>query len=132
MKKFAAAHLTLETCLSGKSLDVLLEEYLRKVEKQKDQLSASHQRLDKIEKKLRLANDRVELVRFSAFEDVGSELSFALAILNQEGNGVVLSSINNREETRMYAKPVAGGISNHNLSREEIEVIARAQIGEKI
>ena len=132
MKEYEAAHITLQTCLTGKSLDTLLEEYLKSVELVKDRNAAFSLRLDKIERKLRLAADRVEMVRFSAFQDMGSELSFAVAMLNQEGNGVVLSSINNREETRLYAKPVMGGKSNHNLSSEEIEVIARAQTGEKI
>ncbi|HWQ89711.1 MAG TPA: DUF4446 family protein [Desulfitobacteriaceae bacterium] len=132
IKKHEAAHIALQTCLSGKSLDASLEEYLKSVEIMKDQIMACSLRLDKIERKLRLAADRVEMVRFSAFEDMGSELSFAVAMLNQDGNGVVLSSINNRVDTRMYAKPVIGGKSNHNLSNEEIEVITKAQTGEKI
>ncbi len=132
LKEYETAHITLQTCLTGKSLDTLLEEYLKSVELVKDQNAAFSLRLDKIERKLRLAADRVEIVRFSAFQGMGSDLSFAVAMLNQEGNGVVLSSINNREETRLYAKPVMGGKSNHNLSSEEIEVIARAQTGEKI
>lgn len=69
---------------------------------------------------------RVGLLRYDAFEDVGGRLSFSCALLDEHGNGVVLTSINGRQETRVYAKPVAGGASSHNLSLEEEEAIRRA------
>lgn len=69
---------------------------------------------------------RVGLIRFDAFEDMGGHLSFAAALLDARGDGIVLSSINGRSETRMYAKPVEGGSSRHNLSAEEEEAIRRA------
>ena len=69
---------------------------------------------------------RVGLLRYDAFEDVGGRLSFSCALLDEQGNGVVLTSINGRQETRVYAKPVNGGASSHNLSLEEEEAIRRA------
>ncbi len=132
MKRYEAAHLSLKTYLTGKSIDSLLEEYLGSVEITKQQISECLLRLGKTENKLRRAVDRAEMVRFSAFENMGSELSFALALLNQEGNGVVLSSINNRDESRVYAKPVVAGKSSYNLSVEEQDVIAKAQVGERV
>ena len=72
------------------------------------------------------ALQRVGVVRFDAFEDLGGMLSFAVAMLDQEGSGVVLSSINGRNETRIYAKPVEHGGSRINLSGEEEEAIRRA------
>jgi hypothetical protein len=69
---------------------------------------------------------RVGLLRYDAFEDVGGRLSFSCALLDEHGNGVVLTSINGRQETRVYAKPVNGGASSHNLSMEEEEAIRRA------
>jgi hypothetical protein len=68
----------------------------------------------------------VALLRYDAFEDVGGRLSFSCALLDDGGNGVVLTSINGRQETRVYAKPVAQGTSSHNLSLEEEEAIRRA------
>jgi hypothetical protein len=68
----------------------------------------------------------VGLVRFDAFEDLGGMLSFAVAMLDQTGSGVVLSSINGRNETRIYAKPIERGSSRINLSGEEEEAIRRA------
>ncbi|HET9672623.1 MAG TPA: DUF4446 family protein [Actinomycetota bacterium] len=69
---------------------------------------------------------RVGLLRYDAFEDVGGRLSFSCALLDEHGSGVVLTSINGRQETRVYAKPVTGGASSHNLSMEEEEAIRRA------
>jgi len=68
----------------------------------------------------------VGIVRFDAFEDLGGMLSCAVAMLDREGSGVVLSSINGRNETRIYAKPVEHGGSRINLSGEEEEAIKRA------
>ena len=71
----------------------------------------------------------VALLRYDAFEDVGGRLSFSCALLDDQGSGVVLTSINGRQETRVYAKPVAQGTSSHNLSLEEEEAIRRALDG---
>ena len=66
------------------------------------------------------------IVRYNAFEDMGGLLSFSLAILNDKGDGVVISSINGRTETRTYAKEVRAFESEHTLSQEEREAIAAA------
>ena len=71
----------------------------------------------------------VALLRYDAFEDVGGRLSFSCALLDDHGDGVVLTSINGRQETRVYAKQVTQGTSSHNLSLEEEEAIRRAMGG---
>lgn len=69
---------------------------------------------------------RVAVVRYDAFEDMGGALSFSAALLDERGDGVVLSAINGRSETRTYAKAVQGGSSEHTLSTEEQQAIAQA------
>jgi hypothetical protein len=69
---------------------------------------------------------RVGLVRYDAFEDVGGRLSFSCALLDDHGNGVVVTSINGRQDTRVYAKPIIEGRSSYNLSVEEEEAIKQA------
>lgn len=71
----------------------------------------------------------VGLLRYDAFEDVGGRLSFSCALLDDHGNGVVMTSINGRQDTRVYAKPIAAGKSTYNLSVEEEEAIRRALAG---
>jgi hypothetical protein len=127
LKKFQKSYLSLQTFLSGNSLDDLLGQYINEVKKIRENLDQSNKRLEKTEAKIRSSVDRVELVRFNAFENMGSDLSFAMAFLNQEGNGIVLSSINSREESRVYAKPISGGQSTYHLSEEEKKAISKAR-----
>ena len=68
----------------------------------------------------------VAVVRYDAFGDMGGRLSFSAALLDDAGDGVVLTSINGRSETRTYAKSVAAGGSEHPLSPEEQEAIGKA------
>jgi hypothetical protein len=72
---------------------------------------------------------RVGVVRYDAFEDVGGRLSFSCAMLDERGNGVVMTSINGRQDTRVYAKPIVDGGSRYNLSIEEEEAIRQALAG---
>lgn len=72
---------------------------------------------------------RVGLLRYDAFEDVGGRLSFSCAMLDDHGDGVVVTSINGRQDTRVYAKPVSDGKSAYNLSTEEEEAIRQALAG---
>ena len=68
----------------------------------------------------------VGLTRYDAFPDAVGHLSYSAAFLDEAGDGVVLSTINGRSETRSYAKPVRGGRSDHSLSDEERTAIALA------
>ncbi len=66
------------------------------------------------------------MVRYDAFDDMGGRLSFSAALLDDAGDGLVLTSINARSETRTYAKGVKGGASDHSLSPEEQQAITYA------
>lgn len=68
----------------------------------------------------------VAVVRYDAFGDMGGRLSFSAALLDDAGDGLVLTSINGRTETRTYAKGVKGGESDHLLSPEELQAIGYA------
>ena len=68
----------------------------------------------------------VAVVRYDAFGDMGGRLSFSAVLLDDAGDGLVITSINGRSETRTYAKGVKGGESDHSLSPEELEAIAYA------
>jgi hypothetical protein len=68
----------------------------------------------------------VAVVRYDAFGDMGGRLSFSAALLDDAGDGLVLTSINGRSETRTYAKGVKAGESDHSLSPEELQAISYA------
>jgi hypothetical protein len=69
---------------------------------------------------------QVGVVRYDAFPDVGGRLSFSAALLTEKGDGIVITSINGREGSRVYAKPVADRSSTYSLSEEEEQAIAQA------
>jgi Protein of unknown function (DUF4446) len=77
----------------------------------------------------RFSVQRIGLVRYDAFEEMGGQLSFSAAFLDDHGDGLVITSINGRTETRSYAKEVKALSSSHNLSDEERQAIASASSG---
>ena len=85
-------------------------------------------RLPAIEEQGRRSVQRVGVVRFNPFEDTGSNQSFVLALLDSKADGVVISSLHSRQQTRIYLKPIVGGRSETPLSSEEAEALRRAGV----
>lgn len=83
-----------------------------------------------IETKLSFAIQKVGIVRYNAFAEMGSDLSFSIALLDNFHSGFVLTSIYGREHSSIYAKPIKFGKSTYPLSVEEIQAIDRAKLGE--
>lgn len=72
----------------------------------------------------------VSIVRYDALKEMSGQLSFSLALLNSDGDGVVITSINSRTETRTYAKIVQGGKGVQTLSPEEDRAVRSARLGQ--
>lgn len=83
--------------------------------------------LNSIERNILQCVQKVGIVRYNAFDNVGSNLSFAIAILDGYDNGIVLNGIYSRETTTTYAKAIVNGQSKHVLSAEEIQAIDMAK-----
>jgi hypothetical protein len=82
--------------------------------------------IDQIKKQMRKMKSHVEIQRYNAFSnDGGSDLSFSIAVLDEERDGVVLTGIHGREQTFIYAKPVEKGQSSYSLTPEEKNIIDR-------
>ncbi|NLK00292.1 MAG: DUF4446 family protein [Clostridia bacterium] len=75
------------------------------------------------------ALQRVGIIRYSAFNDVGGDLSFSLALLDGHGDGLVLSSLHGRDEARSFVKPIKSGGSHYQLSPEETQAVEKALKG---
>lgn len=86
--------------------------------------------IDKLDKKLTFAIQKVGFIRYNAFANMGSELSFSIVFLDDFLNGIVLTSIYGREQSICYAKPIKGGKSKYSLSTEEMQAMDRAIKGE--
>jgi len=97
---------------------------LRKLEELDPQNVAA--KLEYMDRKYSSVLRHVGMVRFNAFENAGTGLSFALAVLDDNGDGFVLSSLFGGEETRTFAKQIVRGKSAHQLSPEEAEAIEKA------
>jgi uncharacterized protein YlxW (UPF0749 family) len=84
-------------------------------------------RVARVEQSIDLCTNRVAMVHYDAFPDMGGKLSFSVAMLDEQGDGIVLSVINGRTETRAWGKRVVGGESRQRLSAEEADVLRRAR-----
>lgn len=111
---------------NNKNLEGVLEEYLQKVEKIELDSSDVVGRFKKLEDGMNKCVQKVAMVRYKAFEDVGSDLSFSIALLDENNDGVVLTGIYGRMESTTYAKPIDKGISRYDLSEEELQALSEA------
>jgi uncharacterized protein DUF4446 len=110
----------------GESLEGVLGAHLEKVYEVSREVERLKTRTGSLESVGARAFQRVGLVRFNPFEDTGGNQSFALALLDAEANGWVLSSLHARTGTRVYAKAITGGRSEAALSEEESAAIRQA------
>ncbi|HXG24146.1 MAG TPA: DUF4446 family protein [Chthonomonadales bacterium] len=112
---------------SGTDLEQILEDYLGIV-------TGFTHRVEELERIVRRLGEqqqscvqRVGLVRFDAFEDVGGEQSFAVVLLDAHRSGVAISSVYSRNEMRVYAKRIHNGKPSHPLTQEEEQAMLQAE-----
>lgn len=111
---------------NNKNLETVLEDYLQKVEKIELDSSDAVSKINKLDANLKNCIQKVGVVRYKAFEDVGSDLSFSIALLDEKNDGVMLTGIYGRMESTTYAKPIDKGISRYDLSEEELRALSEA------
>lgn len=124
MNKSKKAYKTLIKKL-GKTnnIEELLCDYFEKVEEVEKSNENIKVYCENIDKEMNKCIQKVGIIRYSAFKDVGSDLSFALALLDENNNGVVLNGIYSVENSNIYAKPVEKGKSKYTISEEEQKAI---------
>jgi len=109
-----------------------LEETMTALEADIETLKQARNNIEKeivvINKKLKQSIRGLETVRFNPFPDQGSNQSFAIGLLNEENDGVVISSLYSRERMSVFAKPIKAGKSEYELSAEEKEALKKAEI----
>lgn len=110
----------------GAGLDELLDRQFRRLDTVSERVEALNRLHHELEALVQQSIQKVGVVRFNPFADTGGDQSFAIALLDAEGNGLVLSSLHGRADTRIFAKPVQGGRSKHALSDEEQDAIRKA------
>ncbi|MGZ9160030.1 MAG: DUF4446 family protein [Candidatus Limnocylindrales bacterium] len=111
----------------GGDLEGVLGAHLEKVYTLGREVERLSARTGSLESVMPRAFQRVGLVRYNPFEETGGNQSFALALLDADGNGWVLSSLHARSGTRVYAKAISGGRSEAALSEEETAAVRQAR-----
>ncbi len=111
---------------NGKNLEEDLENFMYKVDRVEKQNAEITNYCRNLEDDLSKCIQKIGIVRYSAFKDTGSDLSFAVALLDEKNNGVVFNGIYSREMSNIYAKPIEKGNSKYTLSKEELESIQNA------
>ena len=109
-----------------KNLDFMLVELRKKLGFIEQNLVEMESQNKFLESSLATAIRHVGVVRYNAFPEVGSDLSFSIALLDKAANGVVITSIYGREESRVFAKPILAKSSSYRLTDEEKQAIAKA------
>jgi hypothetical protein len=103
----------------------ILEENIDKLVKSKEK---TEKELVVINTKLKKSLRGLETIRFNPFPDQGSNQSFAIGILNEENDGVVISSLYSRERMSIFAKPIKSGKSEYELTEEEKKALDKARV----
>ena len=104
----------------GRNIEELINSNLDRIEEAVENSQKS------FEEALKGCVNKVAIMRYKAFEDVGSDLSFSIALLDSHNDGIVLTGIYSRQDSTTYAKPIDKGISRYELSEEELHVLNEA------
>ena len=111
---------------NGKNIESLIVKEIENIEQANENSKKAIEACEKLNTKMQGCVQKVAIMRYKAFENVGSDLSFSIAILDGNNDGVLLTGIYGREESVTYAKPVDKGISRYDLSEEEKQVLNEA------
>ena len=110
----------------NKKVPEIPKETLKRIERLEKEIEEANKALKEIGEKSKENLQKVGVVRFNPFKEIGGDQSFSIAVLNENNSGFVITSHYGRESNRIYAKPVKEGRSDYVLSREEEQAIAQA------
>lgn len=107
----------------GDKVEKILSEYLKIVNETSDKLKENEKKIAILESNLKKCIQKVGLIRYNAYGDTGSDLSFTMALMDADDNGIVVNGLYSRESSSIFAKPLVKGDTKYNLSAEEIQAI---------
>ena len=110
----------------NKSLEEMFIKRLETIDSTTNDLASLDARHNELRKQVQGCVQRVGMVRFNAYGDISGDLSYAVALLDEKGDGVVLSGMTSRHDARPYAKPIESSVSKYTLIDEEKQAISIA------
>lgn len=112
---------------NGNNLEEMIKKYIDLTNYVNQKNSIIESDIKRAEKNMENCIQKIGVVRYNAFQDVGSNLSFAIAFLDRNNNGIVLNGVYARDTSSIYAKTVVDGESEYELSEEEKQAIEKAR-----
>jgi len=109
-----------------KNFKKVLEKILKNLKTDENLIKELQREITKLEKRGEFHVQKIGLVRFNPFREIGGEHSFSFAVLDGKDNGIVVTGLHTRERTRVYTKKIVNGKSDLNLSSEEKKAISNA------
>lgn len=104
-----------------------LKGVLNKVKGLEEKVEKILEEIEKMKKGQKFSVQKVGIIRFNPFSEVGGDQSFSVALLNEKDDGVVITSLYSRQENRVYGKPIKNSQSEYTLSEEEKQAIEKAK-----
>lgn len=117
---------------NGNNIEEILKEQLKRIENMELKTNDLAMYCKDLNKNMSHCIQKVGIIRYSAFKDVGSDLSFALALLDEDNNGIVLNGIYSSEASNIYAKPILKGESKYKITEEEKQAIDIAKANDGV
>jgi hypothetical protein len=110
---------------TNKSIEQLIQEYMESIDNTVGKVDVLSEDLIHLKDQVDRCIQKCHMIRYNAFSDTGSDLSYSIALLDSYNNGIIISSIYGRNESVTYAKPVDNGQCKYPLSLEEELVLSR-------
>ena len=134
LKKLKSKYAKFMNGLSDRNIEELLDSCIGGINHVEDKNKEIEKQINYIERNLVQCIQKVGVVRFNAFENVGSDLSFSIVMMDDNETGLVISGIYSRDSSATYAKPIINGKSKYVLSMEEIQAfdLAKNSHGERL
>ncbi|MCI8397572.1 MAG: DUF4446 family protein [Clostridia bacterium] len=111
---------------NGTNLEEILSKHVEKINKAVSKNEELEKFCNNLDTDIKHCIQKIGIYRYNAYKDTGSDLSFTLALMDENNDGVVLNGIYSREMSNIYAKPLVKGKSEYKITEEESEAIKRA------
>ena len=127
IKSFSKKQERIFRSIGGSNIQDSLNHFLDRVEEINDRSVVLENHCNEIDRKMLKCFQKIGVVRYNAFENVGSDLSFSIALLDANDDGFVINGIYSRDSSCTYAKPINNGTAKYVLSAEEMQAVDTAR-----